>query len=270
LDRLGRIIVSGYAAAHDFAVVRYHPNGCLDSSFSGDGKAITDFLTDDRVGGGGLAVALDESGRIVVTGTTYSTDTSDNDITVVRHLGGGKGISAFKQNTEGAPIEDWLMTLTGPEPKSARTLGDGCVAWTVTQSGTYTVTEENQADWTPQGATSADFAVTSDGGSYSHTFVNFKDVRVTVCKRDIVGAPIEDWLMTLTGPDPKSGKTTADGCITWTATKPGAYTVIEEDRGDWWPRGATSADFTAVSGGGPYSHTFVNSKHTCWLPLIRR
>jgi uncharacterized delta-60 repeat protein len=47
LDSFGRIIVSGYTGpgyfTHDFAVVRYQPDGCLDSSFSGDGKAITDF-----------------------------------------------------------------------------------------------------------------------------------------------------------------------------------------------------------------------------------
>ena len=153
------------------------------------------------------------------------------------------------------------MTLAGPEPKSGRTLADGCITWAVTQPGTYTVTEEDQAGWTPQGATSADFTVVSDGGPYSHTFVNFEDVTITACKQNIGGAAIKDWLMTLTGPDPKSGKTLADGCITWTVTKPGAYTVTEEDRAGWTPQGATSADFTVVSGGGPYSHTFVNLPH---------
>ena len=75
--------------------------------------------------------------------------------------------------------------------------------------------------------------------------------------------------MMLTGPDPKSGRTLENGCITWTVTKPGAYTVTEEDQADWTPQGATRADFTVVSGGGPYSHTFVNVR-TLYLPLIMR
>ena len=57
--------------------------------------------------------------------------------------------------------------------------------------------------------------------------------------------------MTLAGPEPKSGQTLADGCITWTVTQPGVYTVTEEDQAGWTPQGAVRADFTVVSGGGP-------------------
>ena len=279
LDSNGRIVVSGYVdpdeagaghAPHDFAILRYQPNGCLDSSFSGDGKAITDFSPIEMSGAErGQAVALDGSGRIVVAGSTFSPDRQDTDITVVRYLGGGTAITAFKQNTEGAALKDWLMTLAGPEPKSGQTMPDGCITWAVTQPGAYTLTEEDQAGWTPQGATSADFTVVSDGGPYSHTFVNFQDVTITACKQSIGGSAIKDWLMTLSGPDPKSGTTLADGCITWSVTKPGAYTVTEEDQAGWTPQGATSADFTVVSGGGPYSHTFVNFR-AIYLPLIMR
>ena len=171
---------------------------------------------------------------------------------------------------EGAAVKDWLMTLAGPEPKSGQTLANGCITWTVTQPGAYTVTEADQAGWTHQGAASADFTVVSGGGPYSHTFVNFQDVPITACKRDTEGAAVKDWLMTLAGPEPKSGQTLANGCITWTVTQPGAYTVAEADRAGWTPQGAPSADFTVVSGGGPYSHTFVNRMPTLWLPLIVR
>ena len=282
LDSSGRIIVSGYVdpgdpgdpgpghGPHDFAVVRYQPNGCLDSSFSGDGKAITDFLPIEMSGSErGQAMVLDGHGRIVVAGATYDPATDDTNITVGRYLGGGTAITAFKQNTEGAAIKDWLVTLAGPEPKSGKTMPDGCITWAVTQPGAYTVTEEDQAGWTPQGAVRADFTVVPDSGSYSHTFVNFQDVTITACKHSIESSALKDWLMTLTGPDPKSGQTMEDGCITWTVTEPGAYTVTEEDQAGWTPQGATSADFTVVSGGGPYNHTFVNFR-TIYLPLIMR
>ena len=96
------------------------------------------------------------------------------------------------------------------------------------------------------------------------------DVTFMACKQNTEGAAIKDWLMTLTGAEPKSGRTLANGCITWAVTQPGVYTVTEEDRAGWTPQGATSADFTVVSGGGPYSHTFVNRSPTLWLPLIMR
>ncbi len=38
----GKIVAVGHAGG-DFAVVRYNPNGSLDTSFSGDGKQATDF-----------------------------------------------------------------------------------------------------------------------------------------------------------------------------------------------------------------------------------
>jgi uncharacterized delta-60 repeat protein len=273
VDPRGRIVVSGYsypASGSDFAVARYLDNGTLDPEFGLCGKVVTHFGS----GSGNYDVAwdaaLDAMGRVVVVGETVTGGTGP-DFAVARYLNSGTRIMAFKQNTEGAGIKDWLMTLAGPEPNSGKTLDGGCITWAVTQPGAYTVTEEDRAGWTPQGATSADFAVVPDGGPYSHTFVNFKDVTITACKQTTEGASIKDWLMTLAGPDPKSGRTSENGCIAWTATKPGAYTVTEEDRAGWVPQGATSADFTVVSDGGPYNHTFVNSlPPVLWLPLIVR
>ena len=167
-------------------------------------------------------------------------------------------ITACKQNTAGAAVKDWLMALAGPEPQAGRTLANGCIAWTVTTPGAYTVTEEDRAGWTPQGATSAAFTVVSGGGPYTHIFVNFQDVSITACKQDTTGVAVKDWLMTLAGPEPQAGRTQANGCIAWTVTQPGAYTVTEEDRAGWTHQGATSAAFTVVSGGGPYTHIFVN------------
>jgi uncharacterized delta-60 repeat protein len=66
----GKIVVAGdtgFGLASDFAVARYDDDGSLDTTFSSDGKVITDFGTDyDR----GKAIALQPDGKIVVAGDT--------------------------------------------------------------------------------------------------------------------------------------------------------------------------------------------------------
>ena len=65
----GKIIVVGEndGGAADFAVVRYlATNGALDTSFSGDGKVLTDFGDFERARG----VAVQSDGKIVVVGET--------------------------------------------------------------------------------------------------------------------------------------------------------------------------------------------------------
>jgi uncharacterized delta-60 repeat protein len=67
----GRIVAVGFAGivalAHvgSFALARYRPNGNLDGTFSGDGKARTEF-TDDT--DGAFGVALQANGKIVTAG----------------------------------------------------------------------------------------------------------------------------------------------------------------------------------------------------------
>ena len=65
----GKIVVVGEngGAGSDFAVVRYlATNGALDTSFSGDGKVLTDFGDFERARG----VAVQSDGKIVVVGET--------------------------------------------------------------------------------------------------------------------------------------------------------------------------------------------------------
>ncbi len=67
----GKIIVAGYSyygSDDDFSLVRYNPNGTLDTSFSGGGKVITDFYGyDDHA----YSVILQNDGKIVLAGTSY-------------------------------------------------------------------------------------------------------------------------------------------------------------------------------------------------------
>jgi uncharacterized delta-60 repeat protein len=68
LDDDSKIVAVGAAGAwanKRFALARYHSDGSLDTSFSGDGRVMTD-LTPNHDDGGGVAIQQD--GRIVVAG----------------------------------------------------------------------------------------------------------------------------------------------------------------------------------------------------------
>jgi len=64
----GKIVVGGFMSTlngDNFALVRYNTDGSLDTSFDGDGKAITDFSNgDDAI----LSLALQTDGKIVAAG----------------------------------------------------------------------------------------------------------------------------------------------------------------------------------------------------------
>jgi uncharacterized delta-60 repeat protein len=89
----GKILLAGPAVAPArVAVARLLPNGFLDTTFSGDGKAYVDF--DDLRDVNGVAVQRD--GGIVVVGTAGASVNTDGDIVVARlqgdsPSGGGPG-----------------------------------------------------------------------------------------------------------------------------------------------------------------------------------
>jgi len=70
IDGSGRIVAAGVVGIGGsdprFALVRYNPNGTLDTSFSGDGKVITNV---SRHYDSARAVAIDPNSKIVVGGT---------------------------------------------------------------------------------------------------------------------------------------------------------------------------------------------------------
>lgn len=81
----GKIILAGYAHVggddHQFALSRYNADGSLDTNFSGDGKVVTNFRTNEEPWMGiteaAAAVAIDASAqayRIVAAGWAYVTD----------------------------------------------------------------------------------------------------------------------------------------------------------------------------------------------------
>ena len=87
----GRIVAAGYSSGgsgssdSSFALLRYRPDGTLDSSFGSGGKVTTHF------GGGGStaqAVAVQPDGKIVVAGETVVTR-PDFDIALARYNADG-------------------------------------------------------------------------------------------------------------------------------------------------------------------------------------
>ena len=85
---------------------------------------------------------------------------------------------------------------------------------------------------------------------------------ISACKTDKEGSPVSGWSMMVLGPESASGETDETGCISFSVTTPGAYTVQEEQRDGWPPQGATSFDFNVDPSGGSYTHTFVNERPT--------
>ena len=62
----GKIVAVG-TAADDFVVLRYHPVGTLDPTFSGDGIVTTSFGGSASIDSA-MAVAIQSNGKIVVAG----------------------------------------------------------------------------------------------------------------------------------------------------------------------------------------------------------
>jgi uncharacterized delta-60 repeat protein len=69
IDSHRRIVAVGGIGSHDFAVARYRPDGTLDHSFSGNGKARGRFAFPRRRHAGlALAGVLDPEDRVIVAG----------------------------------------------------------------------------------------------------------------------------------------------------------------------------------------------------------
>jgi serralysin len=93
----GKILLGGSsinAKTHnlEFALVRYNPNGSLDTSFSGDGSVTTGIGTDAS----GNTVTVQANGKILLGGTSTNPKTQQNEFTLMRYNPNGsldKGFS---------------------------------------------------------------------------------------------------------------------------------------------------------------------------------
>ena len=89
----GKLVVAGYSyngSNYDLAVVRYNPDGSLDTSFNGTGKVTTGIGAGDD-GANGLAVQ--PNGKVVAGGWTYNG--SNYDFALVRYNADGSLDTSF-------------------------------------------------------------------------------------------------------------------------------------------------------------------------------
>jgi len=103
----GKIVVAGFTntvdnnseSTSDFALARYNSDGSLDTSFSNDGRLITENVSTDDVPS---AIAIQSDGKIVVAGT--STDNSQNNNSsygaIIRYNQDGSTDISFSIDTE--------------------------------------------------------------------------------------------------------------------------------------------------------------------------
>ncbi|HET7269614.1 MAG TPA: Ig-like domain-containing protein [Rubrobacter sp.] len=109
-DHRTRIVVGGTTdddncpldCDYDFALARYHANGSLDSSFDGDGKLTTGFLSSSDVA---VAVAIQTGGRIVAAG--HTTNTGDYDFALARYNSDGSLDGSFEGGTVVTELGEW-------------------------------------------------------------------------------------------------------------------------------------------------------------------
>jgi uncharacterized delta-60 repeat protein len=89
----GKIVAAGYSHNgfnYDFALVRYNPDGSLDTSFNGTGKVTTPFAAYDDLA---YAVAIQPDGKIVAAGSSYNG--SDDDFALARYNPDGSLDTSF-------------------------------------------------------------------------------------------------------------------------------------------------------------------------------
>lgn len=99
LQNDGKIVVAGRGNAgtgngNDFSVVRYQPNGSLDTSFGGTGKVTTHVASDDDEA---TSLVVQNDGKIVVAGWSFlgGTSGSDADLALVRYNTDGSLDTSF-------------------------------------------------------------------------------------------------------------------------------------------------------------------------------
>jgi uncharacterized delta-60 repeat protein len=112
-----RKIVAAGSADSQMAVVRYLPDGSLDTSFDGDGKAITSFAgggrRDTHVAAQGYAVELQSDQKIVVAGRVWNFNTGAWRFGVARFNSNGSLDTSF--GGSGQVITDFGLPLVGAD-----------------------------------------------------------------------------------------------------------------------------------------------------------
>jgi uncharacterized delta-60 repeat protein len=115
VDSQDRVIAGGYSSqtggnGWDFAIARYTSSGALDTSFSGDGKRLQNFVSgalDDIARG----VAVDSQNRVVVAGDSDQAGPTGNEFALARYTTSGSLDTSFAG--DGKQISDFDNDVSG-------------------------------------------------------------------------------------------------------------------------------------------------------------
>ncbi len=168
-------------------------------------------------------------------------------------------VKICKEDPEGNPLADWLMTLTAqfPETDTAPiqyqgvTDEDGCLTFSEVELGDYLLTEGSRNYWTrlisdPDDTVPEDglISITQDI-KQEYTFVNQYDrPDVLVCKEDEQGQRLAGWEMTLASEEQsiQTMPLPVDGTVvSTTELSPGDYLVKASGTYDYGPGLADAA-----------------------------
>lgn len=130
--RDGKIIVIG-ASDGKLALARYTPAGALDTGFNGTGKVLTDVLDVNESSQGISGVTIQPSdGKIIVVGSTYSSQSSQSKLLVLRYLPNGTLDTTFN-GTGRAVISQGYGKRVAIQPADGKiVVGGGSAGWNYT------------------------------------------------------------------------------------------------------------------------------------------
>jgi uncharacterized delta-60 repeat protein len=139
----GKILVAGSSSpgggiTYDFALVRYNPDGSLDTSFDSDGKVTTDFGVSDY----GKSVTLQADGKILVAGNTMNYGSAPDTFSLARYNSDGSLDTSF--DGDGKVTTDFGPALnTGLAGQSIAMQGDGKILVAGYSQGTFKLVRYN-------------------------------------------------------------------------------------------------------------------------------
>lgn len=108
----GKILAAGYISNGydgDFGLVRYNENGTLDTTFNNSGVVITPI--NPSSGDDGRSLAIQTDGKIIVAGTTNSSN--GNEVALVRYNANGNLDTSFGINNTGKAITNFTYGVHG-------------------------------------------------------------------------------------------------------------------------------------------------------------
>ena len=246
VQRDGKIVVVGSArksatpgSDSDFAVARYHVDGSLDESFSGDGKQATDFGGNDDFGN---AMAVQADGKILVAGA------SGFDFAVVRYNAEGTLDSSFG-------IEGKLTTNFADDVDTGRAMalqGDGRIVVVGSSHDDFALARYN-TDGSLDESFSGDGKQTTRFGGWGRAVAVQADGKILVAGSSYQGVA--------RGDDFAVARYNADGSLDSSFTGDGSQMTDFAQNNDYGNAVAVQGDGRIVVVGGAYQTGFALARY---------